>query len=554
MTDFNGKVQGNFVDDDDIVRTGRAMIELNGYGFMQVPIPTGLKQAWDDLRGESSSSLQEIRSKAAQAASSADSASKSAAAAKTSENNAASSKNAAASSAAAAGKSESNAASSASAAKTSEQAAAGSASSASSSAAAAKTSETNAASSAAAAKTSESNAATSKSAAASSASSAKQDADRAVKARTGIEEIAATTSWSGDRLTVNGKTSPPLKGDKGDKGDPGDVTNVTWDVVKNKPATFPPEKHNHTVADVSDLNNKFANRDMSSQATGYHLVMRDAAGRAQFAAPVANDDAANKQYVDSGDTQSASVVPTNVNGQLWAQDMGLSIIADSVNPSIGRVYQTAVGAGNLAPQNHWFAVDPSLDYYVSFWVKASAPNSVLFLELRDGTGNHAVKNYNYNASSGNSYLVNKYTVPTEWTRVYGRLTLNDGASRVKLGTFYFNHSAGTERNAQISLSDIQFVPIPKGITSADIVDSQNGHTLTSTNKNGGRIVQISTNGTLEVHANNMTNGNGNAVVNKAYVDSLATEVRAFAASRAVVKQVTSPPSSFESGVLYVIPE
>ncbi|MGZ0652088.1 hypothetical protein [Corynebacterium striatum] len=182
MTDFNGKVQGSFVDDDDIVRTGRAMIELDGYGFMQVPIPTGLKQAWDDLRGESSSSLQEIRSKAAQAAESSGAASKSATAAKT------------------------------------------------------------------------------------SASSAKQDADRAVKARTGIEEIAATTSWSGDKLTVNGKTSPSLRGPKGDKGETGSVENVSWDditgkpdlastweQVKGKPATYPPAPHTHTTAQVEGL-------------------------------------------------------------------------------------------------------------------------------------------------------------------------------------------------------------------------------------------------------------------------------------------------------------
>lgn len=45
-----------------------------------------------------------------------------------------------------------------------------------------------------------------------------------------------------------------------------------------------------------------------------------------------------------------------------------------------------------------------------------------------------------------------------------------------------------------------------------------------------------------------------AKADKSYVDSKVSEVRAFAASRAVVKQVTSPPSSYESGVLYVIPE
>ena len=93
--------------------------------------------------------------------------------------------------------SETNAASSAEGAKTS-------ASSASSSASKAATSEKNAAKSASAA-------ATSASQAAGSATSAKQEADRA-------GSIADSTSWDGDKLTVNGKTSPSLTGPKGDQG------------------------------------------------------------------------------------------------------------------------------------------------------------------------------------------------------------------------------------------------------------------------------------------------------------------------------------------------
>ncbi|MFS0078205.1 hypothetical protein ACL1FX_00230 [Corynebacterium striatum] len=294
MNDFSGKVQGRFVDDDDIVRTGRAMIELDGYGFMQVPIPTGLKQAWDDLRGESSSSLSEIRSKAAQAAESAGAASKSAAAAKTSETNAESSKSAVAASAVAAGKSESNASASAAAAKQSETAAAGSASGASSSAAAAKTSESNAASSASSAKQSENSAAASKNAAASSASDAatsagnaktSEDAAKAAQARS--EEIATSTKWDGDQLTVNGKTSPSLTGPPGPKGDTGSVENVswadisgkpdlastwdevqgkpeafptTWDDVSDKPEAFPPGAHTHTTEQVTGLDDALAGK------------------------------------------------------------------------------------------------------------------------------------------------------------------------------------------------------------------------------------------------------------------------------------------------------
>ena len=82
---------------------------------------------------------------------------------------------------------------------------------AASSASGAKGSATAASSSASKAATSEQNASKSASAAAGSASSAKSDADRAAN-------IANSTSWSGDKLTVNGKTSPSLTGPKGDQG------------------------------------------------------------------------------------------------------------------------------------------------------------------------------------------------------------------------------------------------------------------------------------------------------------------------------------------------
>ena len=57
--------------------------------------------------------------------------------------------------------------------------------------------------------------------AAGSAESAKADADRAAN-------IASSTSWSGDKLTVNGKTSPSLRGPK---GEPGDVSKSQLDTA-----------------------------------------------------------------------------------------------------------------------------------------------------------------------------------------------------------------------------------------------------------------------------------------------------------------------------------
>ncbi|WP_049159814.1 hypothetical protein [Corynebacterium striatum] len=180
---------------------------------------------------------------------------------------------AAAASAAEAKESQVAAASSASAAEVS-------ASAADVSAKAAKASEGAAASSASAAKTSQSaaesalsGAKSAQAAAASSAGNAKKAEDAARAAQSRSEEIATSTSWDGDKLTVNGKTSPSLRGPKGDKGETGSVENVSWDdisgkpdlastweQVKGKPAAFPPTTHTHTTAQVEGLDDALAGK------------------------------------------------------------------------------------------------------------------------------------------------------------------------------------------------------------------------------------------------------------------------------------------------------
>ncbi|HCT3316692.1 TPA: hypothetical protein OTT42_001522 [Corynebacterium striatum] len=166
------------------------------------------------------------------------------------------------------------------AAKGSEDVAAQSASVADVSAKAAKASQDAAAGSASSAKQSESNAAAFLNAAdsfasdaATSAGNAEKSAGAAKAAQARSEEIATSTSWDGDKLTVNGKTSPSLRGPKGDKGDPGSVENVswadisgkpdfasTWDEVKGKPAAFPPAPHTHTTAQVTGLDDALAGK------------------------------------------------------------------------------------------------------------------------------------------------------------------------------------------------------------------------------------------------------------------------------------------------------
>ncbi|MFW9239329.1 hypothetical protein ACOJA4_13550, partial [Corynebacterium striatum] len=180
---------------------------------------------------------------------------------------------AAAGSAAAAKESQVASSSSASAAEVS-------ASAADVSAKAAKASQDEAAGSASSAKQSESDAAEFKNAADSSASDAAISAGNAEKsagaakaAQARSEEIATSTSWDGDKLTVNGKTSPSLTGPPGPKGDTGSVENVSWDdisgkpdfastweQVKGKPESFPPTTHTHTTAQVEGLDAALAGK------------------------------------------------------------------------------------------------------------------------------------------------------------------------------------------------------------------------------------------------------------------------------------------------------
>lgn len=117
---------------------------------------------------------------------------------------------AAANSEGAAERSATSAAGSASSAKTAQEKAAGHASSAANAKDAAKASQDAAAKSAREAAASE--------------SSAKNDADR-------VANIVSSTSWSGDRLTVNGKTSPSLTGPKGDRGPKGKDGEVSFEAL-----------------------------------------------------------------------------------------------------------------------------------------------------------------------------------------------------------------------------------------------------------------------------------------------------------------------------------
>lgn len=140
-----------------------------------------------------------------------------------------------------------------------------------------------------------------------SAASAKQEADRAAN-------IASSTSWNGDKLTVNGKTSPSLTGPQGPKGESGpqgptgptgpqgptgpkgDAGASAWGDITGKPSTFPPSSHRHTSSDISDASNDAGD----PQFRGRLIKARNHDGKIfYYQHPTEGIELSNKSYVDT---------------------------------------------------------------------------------------------------------------------------------------------------------------------------------------------------------------------------------------------------------------
>lgn len=274
MEEISGSLKGRFVDDDDIVRTGRAMIELNGWDFLHVPIPVGLSGKLKSFESAMDSRLVKSREDAEAAASSAGEAADSAEEARGSASAAEASAGRASGSESAAAESESAAQGHAKTAeghatKAGEQVvlARGQAEAASASADTAREQATTAEGHASRAQQSaeesgrsadraegargearaawdgakeardaaEGHASTAEghaNAAASSADDAEGAAGRADESAQQVREIAESTRWDGDQVTVNGQKSPHLtgpQGQRGPQGPPGTVDGIDFE-------------------------------------------------------------------------------------------------------------------------------------------------------------------------------------------------------------------------------------------------------------------------------------------------------------------------------------
>ena len=96
----------------------------------------------------------------------------------------------------------------------------------------------------------------------------------------------------------------------------------------------------------------------------------------------------------------------------------------------------------------------------SVWVKADKPGSVVYIELRDQNGSHARRSgYGWSGdTTADAYPVGKMEVPTTWTKWTSTITLAPDVTEVYVGSMYFNHSAGTERDATVRYAGMTLAP------------------------------------------------------------------------------------------------
>lgn len=123
--------------------------------------------------------------------------------------------------------------------------------------------------------------------------------------------------------------------------------------------------------------------------------------------------------------------------------------------------RSAPGAGTASQGGAFFDVQPSTEYLAEIWVKADKANSRLYVELRDQAGAHGATTTTADGSpsTGSSpYLLGNVVAPTVWTKYTAVVKTNASTARLRIGSIYFNHAAGTERTATVWLAGARMRP------------------------------------------------------------------------------------------------
>lgn len=136
------------------------------------------------------------------------------------------------------------------------------------------------------------------------------------------------------------------------------------------------------------------------------------------------------------------------------------------------------GTGNLSPLIPASELHAGDRLSFSVWIKADKPGSKIFFEVRNDSLTHfateqgknwrAVQGLELPANSAR-YPIGDTPVPTEWTLMTSTLEITRPLA-FRMGSVYFNHANGTERDAEISLTGLSMEVVRPGVTDNLFVD------------------------------------------------------------------------------------
>ena len=140
-------------------------------------------------------------------------------------------------------------------------------------------------------------------------------------------------------------TVPAIKGEKGDKGDKGDAGASSWKDIADKPTTFTPAVHSHTLGDVSGLLARFGGGDVTlPTATGdWSTALGDEAS------------AAGQQSTAVGSSAEATKGASTALGN-WAKATGVASTALGNSASAAGQQSTALGNRSSAGGDYSYAL------------------------------------------------------------------------------------------------------------------------------------------------------------------------------------------------------
>lgn len=301
-----------------------------------------------------------------------------------------------------------------------------------------------------------------------------------------MQNVLDTISWSGDKLSVNGKQSPSLTGPRGQAGPPGpkgDPGASAWSDVTGKPSTFPPDTHKHKMADISDF------PEATENPTPDSLVKRDSTGSFLVQRPQQYAHAANKGYVDSAVMEKADKNHTHTSAD----------ISDTTNDAGSSEH----GGRVLVPR----AKDGKIFYY-------SDPTEYRELARKgyvDSVGNtKADKSHKHTMADISDLPAIGFTEGTIAKYASGSTLLVHDSNSQNTATSRGYVDGEIKKKADKSHTH----------TSADISDAVEAYVLKADGNNANRLIRSDSRGRLTVQDANYSD-TATAVVNKKYVDTTA---------------------------------